>query len=233
MTRKTKLITILFDIDGTLIRSGGAGMIAIKQVMKQMFDLEEIASVEVHGRTDNGIFGDLFGHQSLSYDDHRDEFNAKYWELLPSTLQRTSGAVLPGVSELLKLLTNRNDIAMGILTGNSRRAAEIKLQHFELDSFFQFGGYGDFHSERNQVAELARQSAQSYLNDQFDETKMWVIGDTVNDVTCARHIGAQVLAVETGGGCKATLAESNPDCQLGSLVDTDSFMQAVGVSSVH
>ena len=100
---RTVVITILFDIDGTLIRSGGAGMKAIEAVMLEMFDFNSVNRVELGGRTDNGILTDLFESHSLSFDQHREEFCQKYWELLPSALDASKGSVLPGVAKLLEI----------------------------------------------------------------------------------------------------------------------------------
>jgi phosphoglycolate phosphatase len=222
----TTLITILFDIDGTLVKSGGAGMIAIAQAMRDLFGLTRVPQVDVHGRTDNGILGDIFEHESLSYDQHREEFNKRYWSALPDTLAQCAGTILPGVENLLRQLSRQENVALGLLTGNSNRAAEIKLRHFGLHNFFDFGGYGDFHSNRNDVAALARQSAERSLGRDFDETNLWVVGDTVDDIVCARWIDARVVAVETGGGEAEKLNSANPDCQLASLADAEAFLHA-------
>lgn len=222
------MITLLFDIDGTLIRTGGAGMVAIKQAMREMFGLESISKVPVHGRTDEGILTDLFAAQSLSFAEHRETFSRRYWELLPQTLLAGEGEVLPGVEALLAKLDTIPEISMGILTGNAEPAADIKLQHFGLEKYFHFGGYGDRHGDRNDVARLAQQSAEAALGEQFQADHVWVIGDTVNDVVCARSIGAKVIAVETGGGSRDVLSQSNPDCQLATLAQTEDFLKAIG-----
>ena len=222
------MITLLFDIDGTLIRTGGAGMVAIKQAMKEMFELESISKVSVHGRTDQGILTDLFAAQSLSFADHREAFSRRYWELLPVTLAAGEGKVLPGVEPLLAKLDTMPEVAMGILTGNAEPAAAIKLQHFGLQHYFHFGGYGDCHCDRNDVARLARESAEAALGERFQGDQVWVIGDTVNDVTCARSIDAKVIAVETGGGSRDELSQSNPDCQLATLAQAEDFIDSIG-----
>lgn len=220
------MITILFDIDGTLIRSAGAGMMAIGHVMKQMFGIREIECVPVHGRTDHGILSELFEQQSLSFDEHRSEFNNRYWSMLPETLSQCPGVILPGVEELLAELDQNEDVALGILTGNSKRAAEIKLRHFEIFEYFEFGGYGDVHSCRNDVASMARSSAEDRLADDFEAEHLWVVGDTVSDITCARSIASKVVAVETGG-LSEKLSDAQPDVLLPSLFDTSAFLQAV------
>ncbi len=221
------MITILFDIDGTLIRSGGAGLIAITAAMERLFGVGSLPHVELHGRTDNGILSDVFDAQSLSYDQHRERFDQTYWELLPEILKQCSGEILPGVIDLLDLLSQDSNVALGILTGNSKRAAKIKLEHFGLDGYFHFGGYGDHHSNRNDVARLARESAESFLGERFASEQLWVVGDTVNDILCARSIGSRVVAVETGGCDSETLKSAQPDLQLGSLTNRYAFVSSV------
>jgi len=225
--KELKLITILFDIDGTLIRSGGAGLLAIESALSRMFGLDGISKVDVRGRTDNGILHDIFAAHSLSFDEHRDEFNACYWSELPETLSRCPGRILPGVNQLLGELVENENVALGLLTGNSRRASEIKLRHFGLFDFFKFGGYGDYHSDRNDVAQLARQSAEQYLGRKFDPGQLWVVGDTVNDIVCARAINSKVVAVETGGCHPSTLEEARPDLQLPCLSNPATFLSVV------
>ena len=221
------MITILFDIDGTLIRSGGAGLTAIQTALQRMFNLDKISSVEVHGRTDNGILNDIFSAHSLTFDEHRDQFNEHYWSELPTTLSQCTGEILPGVQMLLDELSHNDRVALGLLTGNSQRASEIKLKHFELDHYFEFGGFGDHHSDRNEVAALARQSAEQFLGSKFDPEHLWVVGDTVNDIVCARSIHSKVVAVETGGCDPKMLGEAKPDLQLGCLTPTAMFLDFV------
>ncbi len=221
------MITVLFDIDGTLIRSGGAGLKAIEQAMQEMFGIDSISKVKVHGRTDNGILSDLFAAESLSFDNHREEFSRRYWELLPEALQCGKGKSLPGVRTLLERISKLDHVATGILTGNAQRAAEIKLRHFELDGYFKFGGYGDLYSCRNEVAALARAAAEQHLNEQFDSNKLWVVGDTVNDIKCARSIGSRVIAVETGGCAPEELDQEKPDYQFADLSNVEPFLEAI------
>lgn len=221
------MITILFDIDGTLIRTGGAGMVAISQTMNEMFQLQSIAKVPVHGRTDEGILTDLFAAHELSFSEHREAFSRRYWELLPAALASGPGELLPGVMDLLAQLEANSGIELGILTGNAERPAEVKLEHFGLRKFFRFGGYGDQHTSRNDVATLAKEAAQKAVGDAFDPSQLWVVGDTINDVVCARWIDAKVIAVETGGSDPNELRASNPDCQLATLRQSEDFLSAI------
>ncbi len=219
--------TILFDIDGTLIHARGAGMQAIGRAMEELFQVRTLPSVRVHGRTDFGILSELFSHLNLDYKQHQDQFHETYLRHLPATLSATQGQVLPGISSLLPILVDRSDVSLGLLTGNGRQAAMVKLSHFGLGDFFPFGGFGDLHGNRDDVARTAVQSAQQHLGDQFFPEKVWVIGDTPDDVRCGRAIGARVLAVETGGADRQVLVESDPDLLMEDLSDIERFLQSV------
>ena len=202
--------TILFDIDGTLIRTPNAGMSAMGRAVTQHYGIEEIPGIRVHGCTDRGIVNELFSALNLCLDADRSDFMATYCDFLKAKLAKDGGEVLPGVVKLLDTLQQRDDVALGILTGNARQPADIKLVHFGLDHYFDFGGYGDDFPDRNDVAAETATAAQKALGDRFDVSKAWVIGDTVNDIRCARSIGAKVLTVETGGDCRAALEKSAP-----------------------
>lgn len=187
----------LFDIDGTLIRTRGAGLKAIGQAMFEMFGIHELPQVAVHGRTDVGILRDLFSACGIPFEDHQQSFVERYWELLPEAMHGGDGILLPGVGELLNRL-QVDGHELGLLTGNAEVAAKVKLRHFGLERFFHFGGYGDRYQDRNLVAESALKSAERKLGADLDLSNVWVIGDTLRDISCARHIGVRVAAVETG-----------------------------------
>lgn len=222
--------TILFDIDGTLIRTG-AGMSAMGQSVTQHYGLTDIPEIRVHGCTDRGIVNELFTQLNLCLDADRSDFMATYCEFLKTKLTLDAGEVLPGVVQLLDRLRQRDDVALGILTGNAKQPAEIKLVHFGLDHYFDFGGYGDDFSERNDVAALAATEAQRTLGDKFDASKIWVMGDTVNDIRCARSIGAKVLAVETGGDSRDVLQKAAPDFLLSDFNHVSSWIESLTSSS--
>ena len=141
-------------------------------------------------------------------------FEELYWRYLPQALAETEGELLPGVSELLESLSQRADVALGLLTGNAHVPAYHKLKHFQVDRYFEFGGFGDREVCRNEVAALAKNASQDYLGAKFSENQVWVIGDTVKDIECGRSIGAKVVAVETGGGSRAELATAKPEIQV-------------------
>lgn len=219
--------TLLFDIDGTLIHTRGAGIGAVERAMRDLFGVRELPDVPVRGRTDYGIILDLFRPFGIDVETHIAAFKELYWQYLPELLSQRQGVVLPGVTELLDRLSVRDDCALGIVTGNTSRSANIKLDHFGLAHYFSFGGYGDEHSDRNDVARQAKRSAQSSLGHRFDATRMWVVGDTVHDVRCARAIDSRVIAVQTGGVEHAELAGSEPDLLVETLSDSQAFFEFI------
>ena len=222
------MISLLFDIDGTLLRSGNAGMKAVHETLVEMFGEVPESKVAVHGRTDHGIMTDVFDTLEKDYQHYRGEFDQLYWNKLPRVLGKSGGNLLPGVVELLEVLAAAPDVALGILTGNARVPADIKLKHFGIERYFSFGGYGDNHSNRNQVAAEAVEAARSQLQESFNADRVWVIGDTVNDITCARSVGAKVIAVETGGSTHDELVLAAPDAIFADLSNVNDFLAVVG-----
>ena len=222
------MISLLFDIDGTLLRAGNAGMKAVHEALVEMFGEVPESKLMVHGRTDHGIMTDVFNAIGKDYQQYRSEFDQLYWDKLPSVMEKAGGYLLPGVAELLEVLASVPDIALGILTGNARVPADIKLKYFGIQQYFSFGGYGDNHSDRNQVAAVAIEAARAQLQGTFDADRVWVIGDTVNDITCARSVGAKVIAVETGGGTHDELVLAAPDEIFSGLSNVNDFLAAVG-----
>ena len=217
----------LFDIDGTLLNSGGAGQDAMEKALAKVFSVGgPYQDIRAAGRTDFAITSDLFVHHGLLVDEAlRSRFLTEYCEQLPASLTAMNGAVLPGVPELLQRLDDRDDVALGLLTGNFEVGAQLKLQHYALDHYFQFGGYGDDHHDRDDVARLAHTAACTFLNASVEADRVWVIGDTPSDVKCGRAIGARVLAVATGIFSQEELRASRPDCLFEDLSDVDQIFQ--------
>jgi phosphoglycolate phosphatase-like HAD superfamily hydrolase len=203
----------LFDIDGTLIHTRGAGMAALREGLREAFGVAEPTDqVAVHGRTDRGITRDLFRHHAIhDLPEHWEKFREAYLRVLPVTLAQRPGTVLPGIVSLLEALSGRGDVALGLLTGNTREGARIKLAHYGLDRYFEFGGFGDNHFERDDVAREALAAVMSRLNGAVDLARVWVIGDTPIDVGCGRAIGARTIAVATGNHTWEELAAARPD----------------------
>lgn len=217
----------LFDIDGTLIFSGGAGGAAVKQALKDEFGLTEIKDgVPMSGRTDRVILRELFQLNAVEdTPDNWQRFLAGYLRALPRQLAQRGGSVLPGVTTLLDALAGMPETTVGLLTGNVREGARLKLSHFGLFQHFSFGGFGDEHFDRDDVARMALAETHR-RHGQLDSEKVWVVGDTPLDVGCARAIGVRVCAVATGTHSREELEAAKPDLLLGDLSDPEPLLDA-------
>jgi phosphoglycolate phosphatase len=219
---------LLFDIDGTLLSSGGAGQAAMEAAFKREFGHDRpVTGISYAGRTDFAITSELFAYYGLTHDDRTwRQFQEAYFELLPLQLGTRGGLVLPGVLMVLEQLALRNDVAVGLLTGNFARGASLKLQHFAIEHHFTFGSYGDHHLSRDDVARDAlRQIQESHPTVSIE--RVWVIGDTPADIQCARAIGAKVLAVATGMFSVDDLATHVPDLVRESLAPPEDWLPHV------
>lgn len=216
----------LFDIDGTLIASGGAGKTALEMALASEFGIDQaIERLQLSGRTDRAITRDIFDLHGL--DDTPTNWERMvegYLRHLPASLARSTGCVLPGIAELLAHLAERQDVALGLLTGNTRRGATLKLAHYGLDGYFRFGGFGDRHMDRDDVAREALVQAAKTHGTRVTPQRVWVIGDTPLDIRCARCIGASVVAVATGWHALEELAGHGPDLLLRDFLDSTPFL---------
>jgi len=205
---------VLFDIDGTLIRTGGAGVKAFARAFATEFNLADGADrLKFAGRTDVSLAREFFLQNKIkpSPEVFR-RFFGSYVFWLDYYIARTHGRVIPGVWEFLnELRALPRPPVIGLLTGNIRLGAEIKLRHFNLWDVFQTGAFADDHEERDQIAAIARQRGSRLLRENLRGDQIVVVGDTPYDVRCGRAIGARVLAVTTGGATRAQLQEHQPD----------------------
>lgn len=220
------MFVCLFDIDGTLISSGGAGKAALEVALTSEFGMAaRTETLSLSGRTDTAIVGDLFRLHGI--DDtpvnRRRLFDA-YLNHLPACLETRRGLVLPGVRTLLEGLRLRDDVAVGLLTGNVRAGARVKLGHFGLFDYFAFGGFGDRHVDRDDVAREALAEVRARYGERVPCERVWVIGDTPLDIRCARAIGARAAAVATGWHPADELARAGPDLLLGDLSDPSALV---------
>jgi phosphoglycolate phosphatase len=211
----------LFDIDGTLIKSGGAGKAAMEAGLTSAFGVNEILeTVSYAGRTDNAICKELLEVHGLDASpEHSAKLLEAYLTHLPRTLVELPGRVLEGVAPLLKFLKARENVAVGLLTGNVRRGAELKLTHYGLWHLFDFGGFADGFEVRDDVARHAFESTLKHLNRSIEPNRFWVIGDTPADVICAQSISANSLAVASGWHTLEELSEHMPTLVMQDLTE--------------
>ena len=218
--------TCLFDIDGTLVLTGGAGMFAFAETFAEDFGVPEISrEVPFAGQSDRGIAGNLFvAHGVENTAENWERFREGYVARLLDHLRRREGVVLPGVFGLLDRLEAMGDVHIGLLTGNVAAAAEIKLSYYDLWHRFEFGGFGDDHADRNDIAAMAVTRARQHHGSQSSEERVIIIGDTPNDIRCARSVGAYAVAVPTGHITAEELAATEPDLLVKTLEDADAIV---------
>ncbi len=202
-----------FDIDGTLLNTGGAGQAAMEDALASEFGITvPTEGVSTAGRTDRAITVELMQYHGL---EDRDEtwkrFLRAYLNCLPICLEKYDGQILPGVPSLLDALSDRNDVVIGLLTGNFEVGARLKLEYYDLQHHFEFGSFGDRHLDRNDVAREALDEAHKRYKGMVASDRLWVVGDTPADVRCGRAIDAQVVAVSTGMYSIDQLEAAEPD----------------------
>ena len=220
---------LLFDIDGTLVLTGGAGKRAMDRAFEALFGVPDaFADVAMAGRTDRWLAETAFERHGIAATAGRlTEFRDRYLAVLESEIGRTGHGrrgVMPGVHDVLARLGALEQAHLAILTGNYARGAHIKLAHFGLWDSFAWGAFGDDHAERDALARAAVADAAARGIPLADPSHAVVVGDTPFDIACARAAGARVVAVATGGHTRAELEAHDPDLVLDDLRDIDAVV---------
>jgi phosphoglycolate phosphatase-like HAD superfamily hydrolase len=228
---------LLWDIDGTLIRSARPG--AFKDYTVPM--LEEVfgtagclPQMKVSGMTDLQIVGEALKHEGFTQDDIRDRIE-HLRESYMQAMHRATGngdqffEVLPGVRELLQTVNDHPRYQSALVTGNIEPAAYLKMELVGLSEFFPLpGAFGDESHDRRDLPALAAERIRKHLNVELLPEQFIVIGDTPNDIECAQHFGARSLAVNTGRFySREVLIECKPDALLSDLSNLDLVMQTL------
>ena len=221
-------MTVLFwDIDGTLLTTAKAGVFAWEDAVRELTGREfELVRMRIAGLTDYQIAQRTFETLGIETDEaflHR--FVDRYGELLPSSLPRKNGRVLPNVREILEHLQDQPDVRSYLLTGNTRAGARAKLTHYDLIHFFPDGAFAEDTGDRASIArraiELARRGGA------IAEDRVFVIGDTPHDIDCAAAIRARTIAVATGGYTVEELEAHRPWRVLNELPPPDEFVRLI------
>jgi phosphoglycolate phosphatase len=226
-TMKTLL---LWDIDGTLIASGGAGMRALQRALQEVFAIEgSLDDIDFSGRTDRWIMRQVFAKFALpASEPNFERYFEGYVAALPLELANPAARVLPGVSALLQEAAVHPNIVQGLLTGNMRRGAQAKLRHHGLWNYFAFGAFADDAELRNDLGPHALRRAAAHAGVDFMADRVWVIGDTPHDIACGKAIGARTLGVATGGHSLETLRRHEPSALFADLSDTSAVWRVLG-----
>ena len=213
---------VLFDIDGTLVDTGGAGMLALRKAARDLFGAEG-PELDLAGSTDSGIVRGMLEHFGEEVSDDRiEEFYGVYLGYLDAHLGggEFPGRVLPGVMEILEAY-RRAGAVLGLLTGNIAKGAELKVRHYGMAEYFGFGAYGDDHHDRNLLGPIALERARLATGGNFLATESLVIGDTPKDIACGRAIGATTVCVSTGAFSAKELRDHGADFVFESFVGVD------------
>lgn len=211
---------VLFDIDGTLVRTGGAGVRAFARVFATEFGvIDGFDQLKFAGRTDVNLVREFFSlHQIPATPRNFDRFFERYVFWLDHILRESRTSICAGVLDFISgLQALPQPPLLGLLTGNIRLGAEIKLRHFDLWETFHTGAFADDHEDRNQIAAVARERGRRVLNEELRGDQVLVVGDTPLDIRCGRAIGAKVLAVATGGATLDELKSHQPDWAVADL----------------
>lgn len=221
-------MTVLFwDIDGTLLTTAKAGVFAWEDAVRELTGREfELVRMRIAGLTDFQIAARTFETLGIEADAHfLRRFVDRYGELLPASLPRKQGRVLPNVREILEHLRGRPDVRSYLLTGNTRAGARAKLTHYNLIQYFPDGAFAEDTGERASIAIRALELAKE--GGAVAEGGAFVIGDTPHDVTCANAIDARTIAVATGGYTMEELQAYHPWRVFNELPPVDEFVRLI------
>ena len=223
---------VLFDIDETMISSDGAGRRAFARVLKREYGIaEEIGQISMSGKTDPQILKEIFefvqkGH--LHTDETLESFYQHYLDILKEeVLASTTYIIHPGIPALLEQLELDQNAYLGLVTGNIEPGARVKLDRVNLNNYFPVGAYGSDSANRLDLPAIAVERAKEHYKQDFDKDEVVVIGDSINDILCAKHYGAKCIAVNTGKTSRADLEAYNPEYLFANLSDTDEVTAAI------
>ncbi len=225
---------VLFDIDGTLIQTGRAGLRGMNAAFRRLYGTDDaLRGIRFAGRTDRAIVGDALrgiGREATPAEIAR--LREAYVDDLRVEIRRPvadPSGILPGVEALLAGLAGRADVAVGLLTGNFEEGAQVKLGHFGLWRPFRFGAFGDDHDDRRALVPVALARARAVGIEPPPVDRVILVGDTPLDVDCARAAGARVVAVATGPFGRDALAAAGADVVVDSLEEAGALSAWLGV----
>jgi phosphoglycolate phosphatase-like HAD superfamily hydrolase len=224
---------LLFDIDGTLLDTGGAGASALLGAAEEVLQVrrEDLPPLDLAGATDGGVIRKLFADAGCFYsEDRADVFRKAYLRHLADGLRHPdfTGSLCGGVSSLLAALSGSEGFVIGLLTGNLRRGAMLKLERFSIEHHFADGGFGDDGEHRNELGPVAVRRMERVAERKFSPDQTIVIGDTPKDIACAHAMGARCVAVATGKFDVGVLSQFAAWQVLHDLADTGAVVELLG-----
>lgn len=219
---------ILFDIDGTLLTTDGVGRAALRAAGADVFAIDEdLEGVVVSGNTDVAIVHEILNKHGIPGSEiNVNRYLGAYLAHLRQRLAQQPGHILPGVVNLLDACMQDSCVA-GLLTGNLRRGAQMKLGAHRLWDRFRVGAFADDNRDRNMLGPIAKKRAEVQFQATFDE--LFVIGDTPRDIACGEAADATVIGVATGRYSRENLAAHHPDYLFDDLGGTTQVLAALGL----
>ena len=218
---KPEGILLLWDIDGTLLSAKGAGPMAFDRATLEHFGYEiPITSIDWPGATDYAIAYALLekAGRTVTREEAQELIN-RYLSYLPEMLDATNARAIDGTQELLEHFHEHGSVHQGLLTGNVRRGADIKLGYLGVDHYFQFGAFADHSDHRNDLSRHAFDLAREHLHSDWSSEQIYVIGDTPKDIECGKVIGAHTVAVATGHHSADELQQHGPSMLFETFAD--------------
>lgn len=223
---------VLFDIDGTILNCNSAGRAALIKATLDIFGtIGRMEKIDFQGKTDPSILKEslaIMGFTEEDIDQKSGPLKEKYFFYLQENVKTYDVIVYPGIREILEALSERDDILLGLLTGNFTESAKIKLDSHDLNKYFKFGVFGDDAPVRNLLPGVAQKRMEELFNLQIDFKDTIIIGDTIYDVRCAKYSGAVSIAVGTGWSKREILENEKPDFYFENLSDINGFIKIIG-----
>jgi len=226
---------LLFDIDGTLLLTGGAGKIAFEEAFEEIFEIPHAwGDLDPHGKTDPAIFDEVAKRElgRLLSDGEFDLLMERYEEIFEERIQQSPRfELMPGVIEILEHLSRDPGIFLALATGNFERAGRLKLKRGAVEHYFLTGGFGNDARERDKILLTAVAYSEELARKRFEKNKTFVIGDTEYDIAAAKKAGLRSIAVLTNGRTRKDFKKDPPDHILENLANIPAFMACLNGSS--
>ena len=228
---------LLFDVDQTLISTGGAGIRALNRAFQTLYSVDgAMDGILPHGKTDPGIIREILQNRPIP--SFSDGFSTSVAAVLDSYLKfldqeivaTVSYKILPGIEGLLETLSGKSGLAIGLATGNVEAGARIKLERGNLNRYFPFGGFGSDSENRTELVLQGAEKAAAYLGYMPNPSDVFVIGDTPRDIFAGREAGFLTVGVATGKYSKAELEESGATVAISDFeTERDQFFRTTRI----
>jgi phosphoglycolate phosphatase-like HAD superfamily hydrolase len=219
---------LLFDIDGTLLLTGGAGKVAFEEAFEELFEVPNAwRNLDPHGKTDPAIFDEV-AQRELGRRLTPGEFDLlmeRYEEIFEERIQQSPRfELMPGVIEILEHLSRDPGIFLALATGNFERAGRMKLKRGAIEHYFLTGGFGNDARDRHKILLAAVDYSEELGRERFEKNRIFVIGDTEHDIAAAKKAGLRSIAVLTNGRTQKHFEADPPDHILKDLTDISAFL---------